>query len=622
MINSSRVFSTAALLLFGLCSASPAEAAETCDNSDAVDIWSADPLPSTKQIEDGTEQSKAKAKAIKDTPLKHVFLVDNSLSMYAGYSTKNITARRPQGTPDPGQLFYVETDDFHTFIANDVGATFRDGKDTALVMTFETSAHVWGAGGMQKPVATSFENAGLTSREELRTRLKRMRKPENTPGQKSMMLDGLNAAKTVLGDETGRGVIWLVTDNIYDGIGKGSDSVDTSETDENRRFYEAIRDDDSFRVVVAYPVVQRSGGAWLEDTSLFVYGIYFDADTSRETPREEVRWMLGDGVPGVLASKAHTTAMKKYSADASPSPGEPFRLKPLDQDVVRISLKQEVTQVEEFQQMGQPVQLKATLTIENLLNHRIIDSVRFKVDNDVWAGWEPAAGGKGGKLMDTILPACAGSFDTSESLLDKPVGPGESREIDVVLTMPPVDYEIKSPGDALEIGMNEFVVMGGVLHADLLEMKSHLAISPEAFKGTYGAESLPDVFRNPDVRSYKSEFVGRTEPIENPGTIMALALLGLGGLGTGLFLLGGWMMRSVGRRLRIDGTDKGAVSISRLRATPIQSGGRTIARTKLTMGGNVKVSGANGYVAKRGSSGWNLTKAGEAPVSVQLRTRR
>ena len=607
-----RSFSTSALMVVCLWTSFPAQATPRCDATDAVDIWLADPLPTTEKIGDGAVPSTPSLQSVANTPLRFVFLLDNSRSMYPGYPE----AKR-------GRDFYIDMDAFRSFIVDDVGASFRNGTDSAVLMTFETSGHVWrGRRGKSTPAAGSFDKAAIGSRQELHDGVMHVKMDQTQAGNKSRMLHGLTAAKTVLGEQSGSGVIWLVTDNIYDGIGKGSETVATEETDENRLFYEAIRDDQSLRVVVAYPVVQGTSGAWLENTSLFVYGIYFDGDTSRETPPETVRWMLGDGVPGVLASDAHTTAMKKYSAPTNPSPGKPFRLKPLDQDVVRISLKQEIAQVDEYQQMGDPVNLRATLTIENLLKHRIIDSVRFRVDNDVWAGWEPASKGTSGTLMDTIVPACANTFDSSVAILNQPIGPGESREIDVEMTMPPVDYEIHSFGDAMEVGTNEFVVMGGALHADLIEMKSHMSISPEAFEGTYGAQSLPDVFRNPDVRSYQSTFVGRTEPIENPGTVMALAMLGLGGLGAGLFALGGWMMRSVGRRLRVDGSDQGAVSVSRLRATPILSRGRSIARARLTIAGKVKVTGTNGYVAKKGSSGWTLHKSGAAPVSVELRQRR
>lgn len=614
MIRFSPAAVAAAMLTTTLGWASNAFAAETCQSSDAVDIWTADPLPDIRESSEASSAILAESlKPAEARAMRHVFLIDNSLSMYPGYR---------EGERYADQPFYTDTDAYLDFIANDVGSSFRPGEDTALVMTFETTAHVWSQGGAVRPSANSVAKHGVSTTEDLRSRLSKMEVPANQPGQKSVMLGALESAKTVLAEGPGDGIIWLVTDNIYDGLGKGSETVKKDETAENRRFYEAIRDDPSYRVVVAYPVTQQSGGAWLQDTSLFVYGIYFDSDASHPTPVGEVRRLLGDGTDGVLASSAHKAAMQKYSSPSSPAPGEPFRLKPLNQDVVRISLVSDVEQLNGHQQMGQPVPLKAVLKIENLLKHRVIDTVRFRVKNGTWAGWEPAKNQKEGAAMAAIVPACANSFETEEVVLTEPIKPGTSATIEVPLTMPPVDYTLGSVSDVMEIGLNEYVVMGGVLQAELVELKSHMAIPPEAFKGTYGAESLPDVFRNPDVRSYTAQFVGRTKKIENPGTVLALGVLAGSGLGAGLLAFGMFMLRSVGRRLRVDGVDKGAISISRLRATQIPAGGRTVAKAKLTGGGSIKLSGANGYLAKRNGSGWSLSKAGEPSVTIELRTRK
>jgi hypothetical protein len=557
--------------------------------------------------------------------------------MYPGYNPRRGRDEVP---------YYVQNPEFLDFVVRDVAATFRDGVDSAAVIAFNEHGYAWD-GSQAKRAAKAgdapFASYSVGSRADLRARLASLPPPAydaaiagfptpvsgandcSRPGAAancSKMLEGLSAAKAMLSAESGEGIIWLVTDNIYEGGDAASMGLATAELDENRRFYESIRDDDSFRVVVAYPVLQGSGGSWLKNTSLFVYGIYFDADATRATPVTEVRRLLGDGAPGVLSSAAHVAAMKAYSVPSNPSPGSPFRLKPLNQDVVRISLASDVEQVRKRQSMGEPVALKAVMRIENLLPHRIVDAVRFRVENDVWAGWEPAEGEKSGEALSAIVPACPGSFETQEVSLTQPIGPGESATVEVPLTMPPVDYRLGSPSDVFQIGLNEYVVMGGALQAELLELKSHLAISPDAFRGTYGADSLPDVFRNPDVRNYTAQFVGRTRKIENPGTVLALGVLGgsaLAGLGLGA---GAFLMRSVGRRLRIDGNDMGAISVSRLRATPIKAGGREVARARLSASGDVTVSGTSGYLAKRTTGGWQLSKSGEPTINVELRTRK
>lgn len=618
----------AVVAIIAALSAGRVGAFDACPTVVAVDPFATQPNLVDLQQSDVSSSPKPEGPA-GDRPLPHVWLIDHSGSMYADYQV----SQKRDGKP-----YYIEQREFRDFVVDDVGANFRDGTDSAAVVAFNEYAYAWNGSVATKIDGTgpSFSTIKVTTKSALSSHLSALPPPPygkpvaglpapvagasdcGQPGAAtncSKMLAGLDAARALLDTEGGEGIIWLITDNIYE-PGTGATGLAAAELDQNRRFYEALRDTTAFRVVVAYPIVRATRGAWLRSTSLFVYGIYYDKDERRRTPVAEVRRLLGDGVPGLLLSDGQTKKMADYATEASPSRGRPFRLKPLDQDVVRISATADVKQLGGKKEMGQKVKLQVKLRVQNILDHRHISSVTFRVNNGKWTAYEPQQrSAVSMKSMNTVCPATFGGQDVTV----KDIKPGEAKELDVELEMPPVDYTITSLNDLFEVAFNDHVIMGGLLQAELLNVESETSIRPENFMGTYGASSLPDVFRNPKSVNYTGQFLGRTAKIENPGTVVMLLLLAAAVVAGLLALLGVFMLTSVSRRFILDGTDRGAISIPRLRSTPLQRGAETIGRATLSFGGTVNVRGVGGHVARREGQGWSLAKGGGPGIKVELR---
>jgi len=621
--------------LAALLSSSAAQARDICPNVSTENPFEKKPLPDIQS--DGTTEQAATTTAgpSGERPLRHVWVLDHSGSMYPDYAP---------GAPRGGKPYYVELPAFRSFVTSELAANFRDGQDSAAIVVFNEKAYGWDGQSARvfDTQPPSFEQLRISTAAELQERFSKLPAPPygapvaglpapvggagdcavaGAATNCSKMMEGLSAARRLLDADSGEGVIWMVTDNIYEG-GRGGAGVAAAETDQNRRFYEAIRATREFRVVVAYPVVRGTSGSWLGGTSLFVYGIYYDKGLSRHTPVDEVRRLLGDGSAGVLASEALTKTMSGYSASGSPSPGRPFRLKPLDQDIVRLTLATDVEQVRRHVEMGQKVPLKARIRVQNMLDHRVIDEVTFQVTNGKWSGYETDKRSTKGDLMSAINAVCPDDF-IGEPVTVKAIGPGQSTEIEVPLEMPPVDYTIGSLKDLFQIAMNDDVVMGGSLQAKLTNVKSRMAIDPASTRGTYGADALPQVFENPQVNEYTSQFVAKTRRIENPGTVMAL--LGVGGLFAAvLLLLGfGFLLKKVSRRLVIDGVDRGALSMNKLTGSRVERNGETFASARLTFGGRPTLRGVGGYtVAGREGDAWVLKNQSGAQVRVALQTIR
>lgn len=639
MPYTSRMFTL--LFLFPL--GCEAQREDECPDASVANVWDSATLPDVEAIPaDKKAAPVSKPGPSGDRPLRHVWLLDHSGSMYANYVPPGGHRESP---------FYVEVPEFRNFVTTELAANFQDGKDSAALLVFNEHAYGWDGNKAQMVENGSgpkFADLQVATKADLADRLSKLPPPPygtavaGLPAPRpradncsvvgaaancSKMLVGLNAAKALLDEDTGEGMIWLVTDNIYDG-GTGSSALNKSEIDENKAFYQSLKDTPEYRVVVAYPVVHGTAGAWIGNTSLFVYGIYYDRDMSRKPTVDEVRRLLGDTGSGVLASAALTQNMKGYASTTSPSPGRPFRFKPLDQDVVRISLAADVEQVTKHAEMGELVKLKAKIKVQNLLDHRIIDSMTFTVTNAKWAGYEPNNKATKGEELTTINPVCPGKFK-SELVTVTGLAPGEERVVEVPLTMPGVDYTIMSgrgllqtARNLLQIASNDYVVMGGALQAKLTDVTSHMSIDPAEFQGTYGAESLPDIFRNPTVGNYTAQFVGKTQKIENPGTVMAMLALAATAAAAILLAIGSFMLTSVSRRVVIDGTDRGAVSIPRLRSRRIERGSEVIANASLGLGGTISLRGTGGYVASRQGDAWTLTKSGGSTIRVELRNSR
>lgn len=582
------------------------------------------PTPGLQEdIIDGAPAAPTGAVPAGDRPLRFVWLLDHSGSMYPGYAP---------GQPRAGTPWYVESPPFRDFVTRTLGGTFRDGTDRAQIVLFNEEAWLWNGEAATKPAA--YDEGAVADRDALAARFASIPPPPYGVSVRglpapvkgandcsvrgagpncSRMAAGLDAAVALLAEGAGEGIIWLVTDNIYEGRSAGAGGLGDAELESNATFYQRLHDDPLLQMVYAWPVRQPAGAGWMKDSSLFVYGIYYSKHG--RPPLAELRRLGGeDGSAGGLSSPDLVTAMRAFASPESPSPGQPFRLKPLDADLVRIRLASELESAGggEFKQ---DIPVLARLEVENMLAHRRIDRITFAVRNGKWIGYDASDGA----LVNTVRPLCPGAFG-KEGVTIGPIEPGAKASVDVTFAMPGVQTEFHTLGDLFQLAGNDRVIMGGSLYAVLSELRTSLAIPEADLQGIYGVEALPGIFANPRDTPYTSLFTGQTRPIENPGAITALfALAGM--VAAALIAAAGlFLMRRVGRELVVDGVSCGQVLVGRILPLRVEHRGRQIASARLSLGGIVGVSAARGSRVKPEPRGWTVTTSEGEDVRVELRT--
>lgn len=600
-----------ATALLGLALTSVTVGPVGCGGGGAVDPCPQAPLRLPGASSSGPLQASAEPPT--DTSgAPAVIVIDHSGSMYGGY--------RP-GLPRGGRPYFIEEPEFQALLA--AAPASADGR--ASIVLFNELAYAWD-GARATPLSDGQAALAPALKGPLKGALSAIPAPPyagDTAGLRapragatdcastgagpncSRMEVGLDGAAAALHAQGGAGLIWLVTDNLYEGRSRGADGLSAAELESNASFYRRLRDDDRVRAVLAWPI-HGSPESWLHGSTLFVYGIAWDEASAAP-------WAT---LAAPLLSSGTTAALSAYATKGSPSPGQPFRLKPVDQDVVQIRLTAlEGAPGKEF---GEVVPLKATLTVENTLPHRRIDRLSFTVKSGKWVGFDAADG----ERMATVTPLCpATGFGTGEITLG-PIGPGQTASAEVSFGMPGVTTEWRGAGDLLELAANEKVVMAGGLDAALTEVQTSLAIDGPELQGVYGVESLPGIFADPENIPYTAAFSGQTRPIENPGLLTALLVLGAGGLAAGGVAASLFLLRRAGRELLVDGISQGPVTVGRFPGTPVLARGRPIATARLSLGGDLVLIGANGVLVRTQGRGWLCTSKDGGQVTVELRPLR
>ncbi len=404
------------------------------------------------------------------------------------------------------------------------------------------------------------------------------------------------------------GVAWVVTDNIIE-------TGDGREPELNRRFYRILESDPRWQVVYAWPLhrAPAGGDAWLCDQTLMVYGLYY---SSRERLDERTYQQLtGPQNPGArLGTSAHQAIFETFADPQSPSPGEPFKLKPAYMDVVRLAFASEVRCPPA--RVGQPRQCRADLEIENLLPHRTVESLRLVLHNSRTDAYGQLPGQQVRRLH-TAVPLCAGSV-RAEKLLEEPLAPGERRTLPIVLDVGPVTTERHTLADYWENAQHEYFAMFGAMHVDIYDLETAMVIEDAQLGSVYGVEAMPAIFRNPSTDELATSIclqMGVHNPTQTASLLLLLLLL----LAVLLFLAITWWLRPVYRQLHIDGSERGRVRLVRWRWSDLQTDGRSIARAKLGLGGRPRVTGASGFTVRSvGGHAWESTERDGLGTSYQL----
>lgn len=404
------------------------------------------------------------------------------------------------------------------------------------------------------------------------------------------------------------GVAWVVTDNIIE-------TGDGREPALNRRFYRILESDPRWQVVYAWPLhrAPAGGDAWLCDQTLMVYGLYY---SSRERLDERAYQQLtGARDPSArLGTPAHQAVFEAFADPQSPSPGEPFKLKPEYMDVVRLAFASEVRCPPA--RVGQPRQCRADLEIENLLPHRTVESLRLVLHNSRTDAYGQLPGQQVQRLR-TAVPLCAGSV-RAEQVLAEPLAPGERRTLPIVLDVGPVTTERHTLADTWENARHEYFAMFGAMHVDIYDLETAMVIEEAQLGSVYGVEAMPAIFRNPSTDELATSIclqMGVHNPTQTASLLLLLLLL----LAVLLFLAITWWLRPVYRQLHIDGSERGRVRLVRWRWSDLQTDGRSIARARLGVGGRPRVTGAPGFTVRGvGGHAWESTERDGLGTCYQL----
>ncbi len=546
-------------------------------------------------------------------PIPQVVAVDFSGSMFAG---------QPQGGEwaPPVTPYLWETSGFRALLEG--GPLAHVGADDPMhAMLFNRDVYLMGKDGIGAWDATNgrFSTVPLPFTEPaevlpaLTGRAVGGRLPDNPWkadfGRKGMAIESrlpqvLDAAEAFFGSRPdGEGILWIVTDNFID-AGGGPDAV------ANLAFYTRIKDEPRWQVAYAWPV---SRADWLGGSTLLVYGLYWSGRELVDAPAYAALAQTDDARMGGTRLRETFAAVAN---PASPSAGQPFKLKPEHLDVVRMTFDGEVTCPPAA--AGVARDCAARISVENLLDHRRIDSGRIELQSTRLEGWGVQDGVPA--RVSTVAPMCADAV-TATVVLDQPIGPREKRVVDVTLRVPPVAVETHTLRDHWESAAHEQFLMVGSVEASIRDLKSSLAVEPAKMADVYGTAELPDIFKNPSTDDLSTK-ICVSMLVSNPSWMASIAVFGLLGGVVALFMLGTWLARPVFRVVRIDGVDKGRIRISRISSADIEIDRRVVARVRRGLGGAIRVTGVRPWRVNKRGNGWLLQDPGnDTARMLELATR-
>ncbi len=421
--------------------------------------------------------------------------------------------------------------------------------------------------------------------------------PWKTPRMwsESHMATVLDAAAEIFRAEPGGdGILWIVTDNI---IETSSNDDLSKEAELNRQFYLRLKEDPRWQVVYAYPVHQAD---WLCGSTLLVYGMYW---SGHERISEPEYFQLTAGEGSRLAGPAQLSAFSALANQGSPAPGYPFKLKPDDMDLMRVSFERKIDCPRA--KAGQARQCRATLTIENLLEHRRIEGAKLQLVSGRLDAWN--------RVKNTVVrvptakPLPEGQVTARVHVLE-PIPPGGSKTVEVDLMVPPVETVEETLRDHWESANHERFLMLGSMTVNISELRTSMAVDPAQIGEIYGVSSLPEIFRNPNT-SRLSATICMKMLVDNPAWLISLLLLGTLLLLILLALLGIWLLKPSFRVVAIDDVEVGRIRISRVMGATVEHRGTRYAKVRQRMGGSIRVIGIKPWRARPIGGHWELRDA-------------
>jgi hypothetical protein len=550
--------------------------------------------------------------------LRHAIALDYSGSMYGGYDDEKPGAS-PCGWHFEGNRhvrngpYYWEKPEFARFLADSpLGAL--TGTEPVHPVAFNRFVTVLGADGNFNTfdeVAGRFPGAlpppvqgrdavlaALTASGSGRLPANPVQAPFGDPRQ-TRLKGVLDAASALFESFDERdGILWIVTDNIIEQAPAGAVEV-ARDVLYNQEFYETLRDDPRWQVIHAWPIHKAP---WLCGSTLMVYGLYYSSRL-RIDERNYRELCRGDGAQ--LAHERQIAAFQRYAHTASPSPGQPFKLKPHDIDVVEISF---VGQVRcDPVKVGMAGECKAQIKVENLLHHRRIDAAEIVLVNGRCDPW----GLRSRRLWPVRIasPFCAGTVARTLAL-PHPILPGRPEKLAIRFASPPVETVRTTFADHWESANFSRFLMLGRMNVGIRNLATSMVIGEEALQDIYGVESLPRLFRNPSTDNLQTS-ICLPLSVQNPSFFASLVLVALIAAAVLIVALFIWLLKPSFRTIIIDGVDQDRFRLMRIGSHDLHYRSQRIGRAKL---------GWNGAPALRGVAGHKIRKEGNHWVGEDLAT--
>jgi len=565
-------------------------------------------------------------------PIRHLVALDYSGSMFGGYERGEPSPRESGcgwtagrgGARSPNGPFYWQIPAFRDLVRDGPLATLAAG-DPARALVFNKDVFALGDGSAARWTGRGFTGplpgwepgpdavlGRLVSEEAGGTLPARWVAPWATARMwdESRMADVLDAAAALLGEGAEQdGILWIVTDNI---IETSEAEGRAREAELNRQFYLRLKEDPRWQVVHAWPI---HGADWLCGGTLMVYGLYFSGHERIDAPTYAA---LAAGDRAHLASPAQIQAFARYANPGSPAPGHPFKLKPDDLDLLKVSFERDIECP--AARAGQRRECEATLTIENLLKHRRIEGAKLHLASGRLDAW--------GQVGDTLVtvptarPLQSGAV-TADGVLAEPVAPGGRATLRVPLLVPAIETEEHTLRDHWVSANHERFRMLGSMTVSISDLRTSMAVDEAQLGDVYGVASLPEIFRNPDTSNLTTT-ICLTMGVENPAWLASLLILGALALGLLAILLGVWLLKPTFRIVAIDDREQGRIRVTRLVGAGIEHQGKTVARVRQGLGGALRVAGVKPWRVRSLGGHWELTDgdrdAGERH-RLELRTR-
>ncbi len=553
--------------------------------------------------------------------LRQAVALDYSGSMYGGYErtepgTPPCGWRMDGGSRKPNGPFYWQRRELAELLSGGPLAELT-GDEKVHPMTFNARIAVHGEGGpsvfdpaakrFSTPIPEPVRGRAAVLRQLTATGGGQLPPDPRTAGAFSdasatHLNEVLDAGAALFESFQERdGILWIVTDNIIERAPRdGSETY--RDVRNNRRFYETLKQDPRWQVVYAWPIHRAD---WLCGSTLMVYGFYY---SSRERINEPTYEALTQGPEAQLGSRRQLEALRRYGDAGSPSPGEPFKLKPVDMDIVRLSFKGQV-----FCRpvpVGVQAECRALLQIENLLNHRTVEQAHFVLRN---GRCDPLAlSGRQLRRVRTAAPLCSDKVEQTLDL-ESSLAPGESDTIEITFRAPAVHTVRRTLADYWENANYERFQMIGGMSVGIRDLRTEMVIEERELGSVYGVEALPELFRNPRTENLATS-ICLVLSVKNPTHFASVVLISVVALAALAALAGAWLIRPSYRRIVVDGEDAGRIRLSRISSVPLELDGRRVGKARLGLNGTPSVRGLAGHVIRKRGAIWEYTGDGFDPA--------